>query len=275
MLERLQKIIARAGVASRRHAEELITSGLVTVNGQTITELGSKADASRDHIKVSGKLLRPPSERVYLLLHKPAEVVATMSDPEGRTSLRDLLRAAPARVFPVGRLEYHSSGAVFLTNDGELANRILRSHRLAQTYELKLKSLLTFAEIETLSRSTGARIARMKGRDVPWYEVTLSDSSRDALRNRLFQMGNPVEKLKRVAFGNLHLGSLPPAHYRELTPAEIAGLSRALEGQHALLRARPRKRAAVKFGAAARKGLRDRPRRSSAPPPRPRPRKHK
>lgn len=274
MLERLQKIIARAGIASRRHAEELITSGLVTVNGQTVTELGSKADASRDHIKVSGKLLRPPSERVYLLLHKPPEVVATMSDPEGRASLRDLLRGVPARVFPVGRLEYHSSGAVFLTNDGEIANRILRSHRLAQTYELKLKSLLTFAEIESLSRGTGARIARIKGRDVPWYEVTLSDSSRDALRNRLFQMGNPVEKIKRVAIGDVHLGSLPPANYRELTPAEIAALSRTLDGKQAPRPATPRKRSAVKFGA-ARKDLRDRSRRSSAPPPRPRPRKHK
>jgi 23S rRNA pseudouridine2605 synthase len=231
MLERLQKIIARAGIASRRHAEGLITSGLVTVNGQTITELGSKADPARDHIKVSGKLLRPPSEHVYLLLHKPAEVVATMSDPEGRASLRDLLYGVSQRVFPVGRLEYHSSGAVFLTNDGELANRILRSHRLPQTYELKLKSLLTFAQIENLSRATGARITRMKGKDVPWYEVTLSDSIRDALRNRLFQMGNPVEKIKRVAIGNLHLGSLPSGRHREMTPSELVALSRMLDGK--------------------------------------------
>ncbi len=99
MLERLQKIIARAGIASRRRAEELIASGLVTVNGQTVTELGSKADSSRDHIKVSGKLLRPASERVYLLLNKPSEVVSTMSDPEGRTSLRDFTaRRLPARI---------------------------------------------------------------------------------------------------------------------------------------------------------------------------------
>src|SRR6202142_437246 len=100
MLERLQKIIARAGIASRRHAEEFITSGLVTVNGQTVTELGSKADASRDNIKVSGKLLRPPSNLVYLLLNKPQEVVSTMSDPEGRPSLRDLLPGVSERAFP-------------------------------------------------------------------------------------------------------------------------------------------------------------------------------
>src|SRR6202142_3785520 len=177
MLERLQKIIARAGIASRRHAEEFITSGLVTVNGQTVTELGSKADASRDHIKVSGKLLRPASASnlVYLILNKPPEVVSTMSDPEGRPSLRDLLHGVSERVFPVGRLEYHSIGLVLLTNDGDLANRILQSNDLRQTYQLKLKTLLTFAEIESLSRSTGAQIARLRGQEMPWYEVAISE----------------------------------------------------------------------------------------------------
>jgi 23S rRNA pseudouridine2605 synthase len=230
MLERLQKIIARAGVASRRHAEELIQSGLVTVNGRTVTELGTKADESRDHIKVSGKLLRPESERVYLILHKPPEVVSTMSDPEGRRTLRDLLHSISERVFPVGRLEYHASGLLFLTNDGELANRILQSHRLLQTYHMKLKSLLTFAEIESLARSTGARITRLRGKDSPWYEVTLSESRRDALRNRLFQTGHPVEKIKRIRIANLALDSLAPGHHRELSSAEVSALSRAAQG---------------------------------------------
>ena len=151
MEERLQKIIARAGIASRRRAEEMMASGLVTVNGRTVTELGTKADESRDHIKVAGKLLRHDAERVYLLLHKPTEVVSTLSDPEGRRSLRDLLHGISERVFPVGRLEYHSSGLVFLTNDGDLANRILKARNLPQVYQLKLKTLLTFEEIETLS----------------------------------------------------------------------------------------------------------------------------
>jgi 23S rRNA pseudouridine2605 synthase len=230
MLERLQKIIARAGIASRRHAEELISSGMVTVNGRAITELGSKADESRDHIKVSGKLLRPASERVYLLLNKPAEVVSTMSDPEGRRSLRDFLHGVSERVFPVGRLEYHSSGLVFLTNDGELANRVLQSHQLRQTYHLKLKSLLTFEEIEKLSRSTGARISRLRGAEMPWYEVTLAEARSDALRNKLFQFGHPVEKIKRVAIGNLSLDSLGAGHRRELSSAEVASLSKLLDG---------------------------------------------
>jgi 23S rRNA pseudouridine2605 synthase len=231
MLERLQKIIARAGVASRRHAEELIASGLVTVNGKTISELGSKADASRDHIKVSGKLLRPASELVYLLLNKPTEVVSTMSDPEGRASLRDYLRGVSERVFPVGRLEYHSSGLVLLTNDGELANRILQSHRLPQTYQLKLKSLLTFAEMDDLGRSTGARIVRLRGKEMPWYEVTLSEASRDLLRNRLFQRSHPVEKMRRVGIGNLQLGPLAAGRYRALSPAEVATLLKILDGK--------------------------------------------
>jgi len=230
MLERLQKIIARAGLASRRHAEEMIASGLVTVNGATVTELGSKADVSRDHIKVSGKLLRPETERVYLLLHKPAEVVSTMSDPEGRRSLRDLLGGVSERVFPVGRLEYHAAGLVFLTNDGDLANRILQSHKLSQTYHLKLKSLLTFEEIEKLARATEARISRLRGADAPWYEVTLSEARRNALRNKLFQTGHPVEKMKRVRIGSLALESLPSGSHRTLSPAEVAALSRALQG---------------------------------------------
>jgi 23S rRNA pseudouridine2605 synthase len=228
MQERLQKIIARAGIASRRHAEELIKSGLVTVNGKTVTELGSKADGNTDHIKVSGKLLRPETERVYMILNKPPEVVSTMSDPEGRRALSDLLQGVSQRVFPVGRLEYHSMGLVFLTNDGELANAILKSHHLPQTYELKLKSLLPFQEIENLAQATGARISRLKGRDAPWYEVTIADARRDALRNRLFQSGNPVEKIKRVKIGNVALESLPPGQHRPLSDAEVATLRKSL-----------------------------------------------
>jgi 23S rRNA pseudouridine2605 synthase len=229
MEERLQKIIARAGITSRRRAEEMIASGLVTVNGRMVTELGTKADEARDHIKVAGKLLRPETDRVYLLLHKPAEFVSTLSDPEGRPSLRDLLHGIPERVFPVGRLEYHSSGLVFLTNDGELANRILQAHNLPQTYQLKLKTLLTFAEIESLTRSTGARISRLRGKDAPWYEVTLSEARRDSLRNKLFQTGHPVEKMKRTRIANLELDSLATGRFRTLSPAELIALRHKLD----------------------------------------------
>jgi 23S rRNA pseudouridine2605 synthase len=228
MLERLQKIIARAGIASRRHAEELISSGMVTVNGRTVTEMGTKADESRDHIKVNGRLLRPEKERIYLLLNKPPEIVSTMSDPEGRRALSDLLHGVTQRVFPVGRLEYHAMGLVFLTNDGDLANLMLKAN-LPQTYSLKLKTLLTFEEIENLARVTGAHIVRIKGKDAPWYEVTLSETRSDALRNRLFQTGHLVEKTKRVAIGNLALESLAPGHHRALSEAEVATLLRSVQ----------------------------------------------
>ena len=246
MEERLQKIIARAGITSRRRAEEMIASGLVTVNGRMVTELGTKADEARDHIKVAGKLLHPETDRVYLLLHKPAEFVSTLSDPEGRPSLRDLLHGIPERVFPVGRLEYHSSGLVFLTNDGDLANRILQAHNLPQTYQLKLKTLLTFAEIESLVRSTGARISRLRGKDAPWYEVTLFEARRNSLRNKLFQTGHPVEKMKRTRIANLELDSLATGRFRALSPAELIALKHKLgetaKGKNLPARSRPARR---------------------------------
>ncbi|HET8547735.1 MAG TPA: pseudouridine synthase, partial [Bryobacteraceae bacterium] len=128
--ERLQKILSRAGVASRRKAEQLITAGRVTVNGEIMSELGSKADLDRDHIKVDGKLLHAPGQLVYLALNKPRGVVTTVSDPEGRQTVMDLVRGVKARVYPVGRLDYASEGLLLLTNDGELANRLTaaRSH---------------------------------------------------------------------------------------------------------------------------------------------------
>ncbi|MGH9737062.1 MAG: pseudouridine synthase [Candidatus Acidiferrales bacterium] len=225
MEERLQKIIARAGVASRRHAEELIASGMVTVNGRVIAELGSKADVSRDHIKVAGKLLRPEAEeRIYLAFHKPAEVVSTLSDPEGRRSVKDFLHGISARVFPVGRLEYHTSGLLLLTNDGDLANKVLRAHDIPQRYQIKIKTLLTFAEIANISRSTGARIERLRSKEAPWYEVEISEARRDALRNRLFQTGHPVEKMKRVQIGALELGPLAPGQHREISAHQASAI---------------------------------------------------
>jgi len=228
MEERLQKIIARAGLASRRHAEEMIRSGLVTVNGRVVTELGTKADGARDHIKVAGKLLRPEEQRVYLVLHKPSEVVSTLSDPEGRPSLRDVLHGVSERVFPVGRLEYHASGLVFLTNDGDLANQMLKARHLPQTYQMKLKSPLMTQEIDSLSRSTGARISRERGKETVWYEVILAEARSDALRRKLFQTGHPVEKMRRTAIANLELGALPPGRHRELSEGEISVLKRRL-----------------------------------------------
>jgi 23S rRNA pseudouridine2605 synthase len=232
MEERLQKIISRAGIASRRRAEALMTSGLVTVNGKTVTELGSKADLSRDHIKVAGRLIRREPERVYIALNKPVEVVATLSDPEGRRSLRELLHGVKERVFPAGRMEYHASGLILLTNDGDLTNRILQAHNLRQVWLIKLKNLLTFADIETLGRVTRARISRLKGKNSPWYEIVLSEGRRDALRDKLADLGNPFEKMRRVAVGNIELGNIPLGGHRMLSEKEVAALNRAIEGDY-------------------------------------------
>jgi hypothetical protein len=153
-------------------------------------------------------------------------------------------------------------GLVFLTNDGELANRMLKAHRLRQTYLLKLKSLLTFEEIEQLARSTGARITRVRGKESPWYEVTLTEARRDALRNRLFQTGHPVEKIKRIRVGSLELGSLQPGEHRTLSSEEVAALSRAIEGKLEPASEPPIKRTQVKRpakSAATRRGGERRP----------------
>ena len=142
--ERLQKILSQAGVASRRQAEKIMLEGRVTVNGTVITELGSKADLERDHIKVDGKLLRAPKNLIYIALNKPNNTVTTVSDPEGRATVMDLLRGVKERVYPVGRLDYHSEGLLLLTNDGDLANSIMSAPpHLPKTYVVKVTGLLT------------------------------------------------------------------------------------------------------------------------------------
>jgi 23S rRNA pseudouridine2605 synthase len=229
MEERLQKLIARAGITSRRRAEQLMEAGEVTVNGRVVTELGSKADPERDRIKVSGRVLRFPEEKTYIVLNKPAGCVATMSDPEGRPTLRNYLHGVPGRVFPVGRLDFHTEGLLLLTTDGDLANGILRGGgHLPQTYWLKVKAPLGPKEIAELGAKTGLRLRMLKSGPNPWYEVKLTEARRDTLRNALFRMGHPVEKLKRVGLANLELGKLASGEYRALNAGEVALLRRAV-----------------------------------------------
>lgn len=241
MEERLQKIIARAGVASRRHAEQLIASGQVAVNGTVVTELGTKADIERDHIRVAGKLLRPQERKIYIALHKPDGVVSTMSDPEGRTTLADFLQGVHGRVFPVGRLEYHASGLVLLTNDGELANRMMRAHGLPQIYACKIEGPLSDAETRETERRVNVRIRRAKGMPAGWWEVTTAEASSDAFRQAMLASGHPVDKMKRAGLANLELGGLAPGEYRYLTQEEVAKLEHAVarteRGENAILQA--------------------------------------
>jgi 23S rRNA pseudouridine2605 synthase len=234
MQERLQKIIARAGVASRRHAEQLILSGQVRVNGATIRELGSKADPANDKIEVSGKKLDAEERKVYLLLNKPPEIVSSLADPEGRKTLRNLLRGFPERVYPVGNLEYAASGIVFLTNDGDFAAEMLRNwENIEQVYHVKVKGMLTRPDLERLGKEIGAKMQTLRQPDATrgrtanyWYDVRMRSSKKDALRQVLFKEGHPIEKVKRVALGPFTVEGTPRGRYRLISNKE-ADLLRA------------------------------------------------
>jgi pseudouridine synthase len=238
MLERLQKIIARAGIASRRHAEELIRSGQVRVNGVVVSELGAKADPKVDRVEAAGRVAGRPAEPRYFLLHKPVHVVSTMSDPEGRATLRHLLRGMAEGVFPVGRLDYIVSGLMLLTNDGELADRMFKcAKRMTQMYWIKLKGKPSAETLRKVSQKAQARLTKLRspgavaGGDAenPWYEVEVSEAPRDLVRTAFFEAGHPVEKMKRVKLGPLELGTLPEALYRQLSPREVEQLRRAVD----------------------------------------------
>ncbi len=234
MQERLQKIISRAGITSRRKAEELIQQGQITVNGQLVTELGSKADAGRDHIKVRGKLLGAPSkERIYLMLNKPKECVSTTSDPQGRRTVLDLVGRFRAKVYPVGRLDYNSEGLLLLTNDGDFANHVLSAKNgIPKTYQVKIKGNPTASDLEKFRNgirldgrlTAPARIRLYKPGPNPWFEVMLIEGRQNQIRRMFQALGFLVEKLKRVKVGTLALGTLPLGTFRELTPSEIAKL---------------------------------------------------
>lgn len=238
--QRLQKILARAGVASRRKAEDLIVAGRVTVNGARVSELGAKADPDTDVIQLDGRPLAPPAPPRVFALHKPKGVITTLEDPEGRPTVRDYLPRAGVRLFPVGRLDFHSEGLLLLTNDGEIADRILRpGGTILKTYHVKVRGVPSAAALARLARglplegrrTLPARVAPLgstREAGNTWIEVILQEGRRNQIR-RLFQLlGHPVQKLKRVQIGPIRLGSLKPGTWRELDRREVAAL---LEGE--------------------------------------------
>ncbi len=236
--ERLQKILSQAGVASRRQAEKIMVEGRVTVNGTVITELGTKANLETDHIKVDGKLIRPPKTQIYIILNKPRSTMTTVSDPEGRATVMDLLRGVKERVYPVGRLDYHSEGLLLLTNDGDLANAIMSAHsHLPKTYVVKVTGLLTgdqeqqFRDGIPLSgrRTLPAGLRLVRNATNPWYEVRLMEGRNNQIRMMFRHLGKLVEKLKRVRIGPLDMGPLKPGEFRYLTDEEIEKLRRAIK----------------------------------------------
>ena len=225
-------------MTSRRGAEQLILEGRVAVNGRTITELGAKADAEHDHIRVDGKLLKQPRRRVYIALNKPRGVVTTVSDPQGRPTVMDFLKGVKERVYPVGRLDYASEGLLLLTNDGEFAHRAMAaSTHLEKVYLVKVNGPLSPEQEDRFRagvpvsgrRTAPAGLSLARRAASPWYEVKLIEGRHHQIRLMFRSFGRLVEKIKRVKIGFLELGALKPGEYRHLTPAEVARFRRILK----------------------------------------------
>ena len=236
---RLQKLIAGTGLTSRRKAEALIADGRVMVNGKTVTELGTKVDPDRDHVKVDGKHLSAAQPFVYLMLNKPKNVVSTLDDPGGRTTVKDYLRGVSVRVFPVGRLDFDSEGLMLLTNNGGLAQAMLHPrYHVPKTYLIKVKGVLTDQEIRSLEQGvrledgmTGpAQVRKVrKGETNSWLEVTIREGRKHQVKRMLESVGHPVLKLLRTRMGPLSLGDLESGEFRFLTDREANVLRQLVE----------------------------------------------
>jgi 23S rRNA pseudouridine2605 synthase len=245
MEERLQKLIAAAGLASRRHAEELIEAGEVTVNGEVVRELGTKADPARDHIKVRGRLINPlleAREKTYVLLNKPRGYLTALSDPEGRPLVSELVPQSLGRLHPVGRLDFNTEGLLILTNDGELTNYVTsaRNH-VEKVYEVKVKGVPPEEQIERLRRgvrledgvrTAPARIVKTdETRTNAWYELTLREGRNQQIRRMFDLISHSVIKLRRVRIGPVTAEGILIGQWRHLTPVEVKRLKSAPKAQ--------------------------------------------
>ncbi len=237
MNERLQKLIAQAGIASRRAAEQLIAAGEVTVNGKVVTELGTKADPEKDHIKVRGKLINnelKQREKVYVLLNKPKGYLSSAADPEGRPLVTDLVKGL-GKLHPVGRLDFNSEGLIILTNDGEFTNLVASSKTIPKVYEVKVKGLPTDVAIRKLARgvrledgfkTAPAEIKTLKPTEKNgWYEVTLYEGHNQQIRKMFDSIGHSVVKLRRTRIGSVADERMAVGAYRKLDPEEIKSLT--------------------------------------------------
>jgi 23S rRNA pseudouridine2605 synthase len=245
-LERLQKILSQAGIASRRHAEEMIVAGRVMVNGQVVSQLGAKADPARDHIRVDGKLIQAEVRHRTFMLNKPKGYVTTVSDPEGRPTVMQFFEKVHERLYPVGRLDYQSEGLLLMTNDGELANLLTRAASgVEKTYVVKVAGQPGPEAIEQVRggvridrehpgsgrvRTAPAQVRQIRPGDNPWYEVVLTEGRNRELRKMFHAVGHFVEKIRRVGYGPLVL-DVEPGHARELTADEVNALRLTAEGK--------------------------------------------
>jgi len=245
-LERLQKILSKAGIASRRRAEAMIEAGRVMVNGTVVTQLGAKADAARDHIRVDGKMLEGAEIHRYYVLNKPRGFVTTVSDPEGRPTVMQFFEKMRERLYPVGRLDFMTEGLLVVTNDGDLANQLTKaSSAVEKTYLVKVAGQPTEEELDLLRagvqiergkpgsamvKTSPAQVRQVRQGDNPWYEVILIEGRNRELRKMFEQIGHFVEKIRRVGYGPLVL-DLEPGKLRELDPEEVAKLRLTAEGK--------------------------------------------
>jgi pseudouridine synthase len=230
MQVRLQKIISQAGVTSRRKAEDLIREGRVRINGKTVFELGTKADPDRDTIDVDGKRIEPKQPKISVLLNKPDGYITSLRDPEGRPTVKKLVDNIPVRLYPVGRLDYHTEGLLILTNDGDLAQKIEHpSHALEKIYLAKVKGVPEETKINKLRmgillegrKTLPAKIKVLETRKNAWLEITIREGRQNQIRKMFEEIGHPVLKLKRVAIGSIRDDNLKPGEYRMLKPQEI------------------------------------------------------
>ncbi len=230
MLIRLQKIISDAGITSRRAAEELITAGKVRVNKVVVTKLGAKADLEKDVITVNGRTIKPTQKKIYIMMHKPVGYVTTMKDPQGRAVVTDLLKGVRERVYPVGRLDYDSSGLLLFTNDGETANKLAHPrHKVSKRYKVKIKGKLTGVELRKL-RSGDPKLGFFAPVEVyvdtalpknTWLVITIAQGKNRQVRRMCESVGHDVLKLIRESYGELTLGALKPGEFRHLTQHEM------------------------------------------------------
>ncbi|MBI4746584.1 MAG: rRNA pseudouridine synthase [Deltaproteobacteria bacterium] len=234
MLERIQKIMAQGGIASRREAERLILDGRVTLNGKVVEELGTKADIEKDYIKVNGKLITRPEPKTYVILFKPRGYVTTSKDPEGRPTVMELLEKVKVRVFPVGRLDYDTEGLILCTNDGDLAHRFQHpSHEIPKTYLVKVDGVPTPDAISKLRNgiklkdgmTAPARVKIVRKAEAnSWLEVIIHEGRNRQIKRMFEAIGRSVIKLKREGLAFLTLGDLKPGEFRHLTAEEIRKL---------------------------------------------------
>lgn len=241
MQERLQKYLARAGIASRRAAETLITAGRVKVNGSIVRELGTKVDGAKDLVVVDGKPAVAPNEKTWFLLYKPTGVVTTLKDPQGRPTISDYLQGVPSRVFPVGRLDYDAEGALLLTDDGDVANKLMHPrHQVRRVYLAKVKGDPTEASLEKLRGGVRLEDGFAKPTDVSrfekadkntWLRIVVTEGRPHLIKRLCAAIGHPVVRLFRPSHAGIPVDGLKPGHLRELTNDEVKRIHQISEGK--------------------------------------------